>query len=140
MIGWAFLFCTLVGLGVLLRFGERCDRIAVGMVVIYLVAVPFLEAFKIDNWRVGVSIAEVGLFLGFWFLAERTSRGWLTAAAGFQLISVLSFLPPLTNSDLMVWTGVAARYGSWGLVTLTFFAGALEAWGQRRLRLEAKHG
>lgn len=140
MIAWAFLLATLVGLGVLLRFGERADRITVGLVVVYLVAVPFLEPFKVDNWRIGVSVAEVSLFLVFWIMAERTSRGWMTAAAGFQFISVLSFLPPLMQSDLMVWTGVAARYGAWGLVTLTFFAGALEAWGHRRFRLEANHG
>lgn len=140
MIGLAFLLSTFVGLGVLLKFGERADRIAVGLVVVYLVAVPLLEPIKIDNWRVGVLIAEACLFVAFWVMAERTSRGWMTAAAGFQLISVLTFLPPQMRSDLMVWTGVAARYGAWGLVTLTFFAGALEVWGQRRYRLEANHG
>jgi hypothetical protein len=140
VIQLALLALTLAGLILLVWRGQWQERAAAAAVTVYLAATPLLEPIKFLNWRVGVAGAELVLFLIFWGLAEAARRWWLTAAAGFQLIAVLSFLVPIAIPDLFVWTGVAVRYGAWSLITFTLFAGAWEAWADSRFRRELDHG
>ena len=72
------------------------------------------------------------LFVLLWWLAERSDRWWLTAAAGFQLIAVLSFSIPFIASGTLVLTGVAARFGAWVLITICFFVGVVEVRARRK--------
>lgn len=127
MIAAILLAVSLVGLGLLALHGGRYERIAVVAFIAYLVIVPLATSIRIDNWRIGVAGLEVVLFGLLWWLAERSDRWWLTAAAGFQLIAVLSFSIPFIAPGTLVWTGVAARIGAWVLITLCFFVGVLEA-------------
>lgn len=141
MISAVILAATLLALALLWWFGGRGERWAVAAVGVYLVAVPMVAPIEIQNWRVGVAGAETVLFLVFWFLAERTNRWWLTAAAGFQLISVLTFVVSAFGGDYLVLTGFAARMAAWVLVTFTFVFGAWEAWAAERLKkMESSHG
>lgn len=137
MIGALFLLATALGLLALVSLGDAGDRWMVLAVVVSLALTPLLESWQYDNIRVGVAVVEIGFFGVLWLFAERTNRAWATAAAGFQLVSVLSFVPAAVGAESFVWSGVALRYGAWGLITLTFFGGGLECWAERRLRREA---
>lgn len=138
MIGAAFLAATAVGLLLLLVFGDRSDRWMVVAIVATLAIASVVEPLRYGTVRIGIAAVELSFFILLWVYAERTNRAWATAAAGFQLISVLSFTPVLLGASPFVWTGVALRYGAWGLITLTYIGGALECWAERRLRREAK--
>jgi hypothetical protein len=132
---------TVLALGLMSLLGRVPERIAVVAILTYLVAVPLLEDLKIGELRLGVAIAEFALFLFLWALAERFSRWWLTAAAGFQLISVLSFAVPLFFDQVfLVWTGVAARLGAWSLVVIALFFAAFEAWARDRASKDTPNG
>lgn len=141
IISLVILGLTILALGLMSLLGRTPERIAGAAVVIYLVAVPLVEGLKIGELRLGVAMAEFALFLLFWALSERFSRWWLTAAAGFQLISVLSFVTPLFFDQLfLVWTGVAIRLGAWSLVVIALFFAAYEAWTLGRGNKDPSNG
>ncbi len=123
---------TLLGLALLALNGGRYERIAVAALAVYMVVVPLATPIRIENWRVGVAALEVVLFVLLWWLAERSNRWWLTAAAGFQLIAVLSFSIPFIAPGALVLTGVAARFGAWVLITICLFVGVVEVRAGRR--------
>ncbi len=136
MLAFAFLFVTIIGLALLSIFGRRWERIAVACFAAYLIAVPLVENITIVHWRLGVAIVEVLLFLALWGLAERASRWWLTAAAGFQIITLSTFIIPWIAPHNLLWSGVIFRMCAWALITLTFFVGAWESWADRRFKQE----
>ncbi|MGQ3111495.1 MAG: hypothetical protein ACT6RD_03295 [Brevundimonas sp.] len=123
---------SLLGLGLLALNGGRYEKIAAVAFIAYLVVVPLAATIRIENWRIGVAVLEVVLFVLLWWLAERSDRWWLTAAAGFQLIAVLSFSIPFIAPGTLVLTGVAARFGAWVLITICFFVGVVEVRARRR--------
>jgi len=130
------LVVSIVGLVLLAVFGRHWERIAVACFTAYLVAVPLVEDITIEHWRLGVAVVETLLFLVLWLLAERASRWWLTAAAGFQIITLSTFVIPWIAPHNLLWSGVIFRMATWSLITLTFFAGAWEAWADRRFKQE----
>jgi hypothetical protein len=136
MAALLLLILTIAGLACLAWKGDRPERVAALCVLAYLAAVPLLEPLKVLNWRAGVALAELGLFIAFWTLAERSRRWWLTAAGGFQIISLASFALPWIFGGLFTWTGVMLRNAVWVLILFTLFAGAWEAAADRRYRLE----
>lgn len=126
-------------LALLLWAGDWGERTAS---LIYLVAIavtPMVDDLHLQNWRYGVAAVEVAVLIGIWILAEIRERWWLTAAAGFQLIAVLTFLIPwiMPPGLYFVWTEVTIRYAVWLLLVLTFFFGAWEAWAAKRFAREA---
>jgi hypothetical protein len=140
MISLAVLGFTALTVALLAVRGGEPERWAALAVIIYLVAVPALEGVKVGEWRVGVAIAETVLFLALWILAERNARWWLTAAAGFQLISVLTFVAPMFFDHFLVWTGVAIRLGAWILVTFALLFAVYEVSLLHRHRQENRYG
>ena len=119
-------------------FGNRLERAAMLAIAIYLVATPFAAIIQFDSWRSGLLILEVILFLVFWAAAEASNRWWLTAAAGFQLISVISFAMPLLLSDMLVLTGILMRLGAWCLVVIAMGFGVFETRLHRRTAVLAQ--
>lgn len=140
MIAAILLGLSVLGLAMLVLNGGRYERIAVAVFIAYLVIVPIVTPIRIDNWRLGVAVTDLVLFGLLWGLAERSDRWWLTAAAGFQLIAVLSFSIPFIAPGTLVWTGVAARFGAWVLITICFFVGVLEARARRRPIRSSQNG
>lgn len=132
---------TVAGLGLLGRFGEMPERLTVGVVVLASVATPLVQPIAFLNWRLGPAVVDVFLLATLTMLAFRFDRWWLTAAAGFQVISILTFVIPWVTRDqnFFVWTGVTVRLTVWGLLIITFFAGAWEAWAARKYALEGEH-
>lgn len=119
-------------------WGERAASL------VYLVAIavtPLVDHLHLQNWRYGVAGVEVGVLIIVWVLAEVRDRWWLTAAAGFQLIAVLTFVIPwiMPPGHYFVWTEVAIRHAVWLLLVLTFFAGAWESRAAQRFAREANH-
>lgn len=140
MVSLLILGFTVLVVSLLAVRGQEPERWAALAVIVYLVAVPLLEGVKIGEWRLGVALAETGLFLVLWTLAERHARWWLTAAAGFQFISVLTFVAPVFFDHFLVWTGVAVRLGAWVLVTFTLLFAVYEVSLLHRHRQEPRHG
>lgn len=114
--------------------GNRLERLSIVAIAAYLVLTPFASLIRIENWRVGLLALEASLFLVFWFMAERSNRWWLTAAAGFQLISVVSFALPFLLPNVFVLTGMMFRLGAWALVILAMGFGVYEARVHRKAR------
>lgn len=123
----AFVGLSVLAALALLIFGRRPERAAGLAVLLYLLATPAMQSIAIEGWRLGIAVLELALFLCFWLMAERWNRWWLTAAAGFQLILVLSFVVVLIIPDTYVWSGVVARYAAWCLVLVSMIGGLWEA-------------
>ena len=141
MLSLALLAANLFAFALILRHGETWDRLAVLMLVAAIIATPLVQDIHLGNSRVGVAAVDVGLFLSLWVLSERADRWWLTAAAGFQLISIGTFLIPWIIPDTyLVRTGVTVRLLAWGLVSIALLFGAWETWAARRFAKEASHG
>jgi hypothetical protein len=133
----AIILVTLAGVLALLRFGEWEERAVAVMVVALLVLVRLVEPFQIGSWRAGVAGLEVCFLIATLWLAYARDRWWLTALAGFQLISVLTHvIPLLAYGRHFVWTAVTIRLEVWLLICITFFVGAWEAWAARRFARE----
>jgi hypothetical protein len=128
---------TLAGVLALLRFGEREERAVAVMVLALLVLVRVVQPIQIGTWRAGVAGLEAAFLVAILILASRKDRWWLTALAGFQLISLLTHVVPLiAQNRYFTWTAVTIRLEVWLLICITFFAGAWEAWAARRFARE----
>ena len=125
----------------LMRFGDWGERTASLTYLAAIAVTPLVDDLHLQNWRYGVAGVEVGVLIVVWVLAEIRERWWLTAAAGFQLIAVLTFLIPwiMPPGAYFVWTEVTIRHAVWLLLVLTFFAGAWESRAARRFAREANH-
>lgn len=127
---------TLLGVLALWRFGDWVERLVGTVVIALLVLVQLVEPFQINNWRAGVAGLELAFLIVVWTLVYHRDRWWLTALTGFQLISVLTHVTTLLAPHHFVWTAVTIRLGVWLLICVTFFAGAWEAWADRRFARE----
>lgn len=137
MVTNAIIIVTLCGVLALLRFGAWEERLIGVMVLALLVLVRVVEPIKIDSWRAGVAGLELAFLLVILWLVYTRDRWWLTALAGFQLISVLTHLVPLlAYGKHFIWTAVTIRLEVWLLICISFFAGAWEAWAARRFARE----
>lgn len=135
MIALFFLCLTALGLLALVVFGGWPERLIALLVLVNILATPLLEPVQIGQWRAGLAVLEVALFVAMWVVVEIRARWWLTAAAGFQFIAVLSHLVALTGA-YFIWTAVSARIGAAALLSLTFLFGAWEARAARRFARE----
>ncbi|RZJ19136.1 MAG: hypothetical protein EON91_02765 [Brevundimonas sp.] len=135
MITLFFLCLTALGLLALVVVGGWPERVIAVLVLVNILATPLLEPLQIGQWRAGLAALELTLFVAMWIVVEVRGRWWLTAAAGFQLIAVVSHLVSLTGA-YFIWTAVSARIGVAGLLSLTFLFGAWEAWAARRFARE----
>lgn len=139
MLAAYLLLAANVAAGILLlRHGSTVERWAVALVTVFLIATPLLQTFHLGRWRLGIALLEVALFLGFWLLAERGSRWWLVAAAGFQLVAIFTHTIPLLAPEYFEWTQVTIRWVIWVGISATFFVGAWEAWAAERFALEGR--
>lgn len=137
MVTIAIITVTLAGVLALFRFGGWEERVVGGLVLALLVLVRVMEPIQIGAWRVGVAGLEVAFLIAILWLTYARDRWWLTALAGFQLISVLTHVMPLLAAGrYFVWTAVTIRLEVWLLICITFFVGAWEAWAARRFALE----
>lgn len=134
----AIIGLTLFGVIALWRFGAGEERLVGAMVLALLVLVHLVEPIQIGTWRAGVAGLELTFLIAVWTLACLRDRWWLTALAGFQLISVLTHVTVLVAPHHLIWTAVTVRLGVWLLICATFFAGAWEAWAARRFALEGR--
>lgn len=137
MVTIAIISVTLAGVLALFRFGGWEERAVGVMVLALLVLVRFVEPIQIGDWRAGVAGLEIAFLIAILALTYTRDRWWLTALAGFQLISVLTHIVPLLASGRhFVWTAVTIRLEVWLLICITFFVGAWEAWAARRFARE----
>lgn len=133
----ALLAANVLALLLLLLRGERPERIAAVLVIAILVIEPLAYPLRINAWRVGGLLVNLGLFVGLAWLAERWDRWWLIFVGGLQLLLTMTFLMPLMTDEFSVRTGIALRLGIWGAISLIFFVGVWEASAARRFAQEA---
>ncbi|WP_420479994.1 hypothetical protein [Brevundimonas sp. FT23028] len=133
----AITLLTLAGVLALLRFGDREERIIAGVVLALLVLVRVVDPVQINGWKAGVAGLETAFLIVILWLTCVCDRWWLTALAGFQLISLLTHVVPLLNDGrYLLWTAITIRLEVWVLICITFFVGAWEAWAARRFARE----
>lgn len=134
----ALLTANLIALALLLRFGGGEDRLGAAVFAAALVTTPFVDHILLGSWKAGAASVDAFMLIGFWILAERYNRWWLSMAAGFQLIAVITFIIPwLQPGAYFIWTGVTLRIGVWLLLSFTLLIGAWEAWAAQRFAKEA---
>ena len=138
MSAFILIAANLIAAALLLRYGAAVERWCVLLVAAYMAANPIAELWHFGDWRAGTAVLELLLFAGFWFLAERGRRWWLVAAAGSQLVVALTHIIPLIAPDYFLWTQVTVRLIVWIVISLTFFAGVLEASADRRFAQEGE--
>ena len=89
--------CQLVLVGLILRWGSLWDRW--GAIIFLVVAWSGLVASQLQLSNI-LQIAfglTLVLFLAMWFLAEKARRWWMIGMAGFQLMSLMSYLAPANS-------------------------------------------
>ena len=126
---------NLIGGLAVLKWGEINERAIIGVMAVYIFAVPLLEPFEIESIRIGVFGAEVILFACLFVATGRVARWWLIMAAGAQLIAVISHLVPLFVTDLYIWTSVSVRRFAGCVISLSLLLGAWETWARRVVAL-----
>lgn len=134
----AIIGLTLTAVIALWRFGAWEERVVGAMVLALLGLVHIVEPLQIGVWRAGVAGLELCFLIAVGWLLYLRDRWWLTALAGFQLISVLTHVTALVAPHHSIWTAVTVRLGVWILICITFFAGAWEAWADRRFAQEGR--
>lgn len=102
---WLLLSLDLILLGLILRWGQAWDRAGALMFLTVLAIGLGLKLAGLPGLSLWIFIADLGLFLVFWHLAERGVRWWLVAFAGSQLMAVLGFL-----GAVMVWHRLQPAY------------------------------
>lgn len=87
----------LVLVSLIIGRGTHWDRVAAGvfLAVAWLGLVASLMALS-NILSIAFWMAVV-LFLALWFCAEKGRRWWMIGMAGFQLMSLMSYLAPLNN-------------------------------------------
>lgn len=130
------LAANLAAVLLLLWRGDRPERIAAALILGLLILEPLAYPLRINAWRVGGLLVNVGFFIGLAWLAERWDRWWLIFAAAVELLLAMTFVMPLMTDEFSVRTGIAVRLGLWGIISLILFAGAWEAWAARRFARE----
>ena len=133
----AIIVVTLAGVLALFRFGGWEERAVGVMVLLLLILVRVVEPIQIGTLRAGVAGLEIAFLFAILWLTYVRDRWWLTALAGFQLISVLTHVVPvLAAGRHFAWTAITIRLEVWLLICITFFFGAWEAWAARRFARE----
>lgn len=138
MLNILLLVANAVGLFLLFLKGERPERIAAMLVLLTVLAEPFVQNYQIGNWRIGIVLVNGALLAGLWILSEIANRWWLVFATALQLVLVLSALMPLMTREFIVDTGVAVRLALWAVIILVLFMGVWEASAARRFAREAR--
>lgn len=103
------------------------ERIAAILIFAYWAVCFLIVKLDAPLAQNGFGMADLGLFLAFWALAEWRPRWWLTAAAGFQLVAVITHTLPWFFPEAFLWAAVTIRLGSWVLVLLACYTSAWEA-------------
>lgn len=119
-------FVSFVTLGLLLVFGRQAERIAGVALLVAMVGTPFVDHLHVGEFRYGVAILAVGLFVTLIVLALRTDRWWLIAATGVQLLSIGLWAATLLG-DLQIWGAVTVRIVIWWQLMLLALFGIWEA-------------
>ena len=140
MAGLILTVITLFGVLALFLHGDWEERLVGVLVLIMLVLTPVVAPFELDSWRAGIAALEAVFLISILALAYTRDRWWLTALAGFQLVSLLThFVALIAAGRYFVWTAVTIRLEVWLFVCITLFAGAWEAWAARRFAREGAH-
>lgn len=132
----ALLAANLIAVLLLTWRGDWPERLAALLVLALLALEPLAFSLKVEAWRVGGLLVNLGFLIGLVWLAERWDRWWLVFAAALQLLLFMTFIMPLMTDEFSVRTGISVRLGLWGGISLLLFAGAWEAWAARRFAQE----
>lgn len=80
--------------GLLVLWGSRLDRLGAGLYMLGSCVGIGATLLKVPELFSITFVNTVLLFLIFWQLAERAERWWMVAMAGFQLVSLLTYVVP----------------------------------------------
>lgn len=124
---FVLLLFSLGALALLWWKGRTPERIASAAFVIAMFGTPLVEGYVMAGIRVGVAGLAIGLATTLTVLALRTTRWWLIAAAGIQVLSIATYGAALVSPDSVVWALVTVRYAVWTLLMMLAVFGAVES-------------
>lgn len=118
--------------GWIVRRGHGWDRLAIGLFGLGAFGTIGASLLKLPYLLYMTFTASVVMFLGFWALAEKAQRWWMVTMAGFQLVSVLTYLVPsyswirLREAFILFhWVLAVAHLGGLAIGVLEIRAGRL---------------
>lgn len=135
MTGWLLFAATLGAVALLVR-SSLPERVAAGLILAYWAASLAVVLLHVQDADLGFALIDFALFVAFWAVAEWRPRWWLTAAAGFQLVAVVTHTLPWFFPEAFLWAAITIRLASWGLVLAACYSGAWEARLDRRHSLQ----
>ena len=118
--------------GGVIAVAQRRRRVEPGPGRPYAPAAWALRDYSWPNLQLGAFAADILMF-GFLFgLALRTEKYWPLAAAGFQLLAVMTHLAKMADRNVQQWAYMSAQV-IWTYLVMTALAvGAWNAWRARR--------
>ena len=122
---------TLAICGFALWKGGREERLASAA---FLVSIAVTLLFRDQRWPAlqrGAFVADSALLVTFFVMAMRTSRFWPLAAAGFQLLAVMTHVAKMIDPALQQWAYITAGVIWTYLVLVTIAIGTWNAWRGR---------
>jgi hypothetical protein len=129
---WLAVLATVMVCGGALWKGAAEER-ATGAAI--LVAIAATRGLRDYSWPVlqrGDFIADTLLFLFLFVMAMRTRKYWPLAAAGFQLLAVMTHIGKMLDPAVQQWAYLTAQIIWTWLVMGALAVGALNAWRAQR--------
>ena len=91
--------CQLVLVGLILRRGSIWDQLAAGTFLAVAWGGLIASFLQLSNILQIAFWMAVILFVVMWFCAEKARRWWMIGMAGFQLMSLMTYLAPVNQWD-----------------------------------------
>jgi hypothetical protein len=114
--------------------GDEEERLTGLALAFAAIAAPFLKDHSWHGIQWGVLTVDVAFFLLILVIAFRSTKFWPLAAAGFQLLGLLTHAAIVLDSGVRAWAYVTAGV-IWSYLILTALGvGTWNAWRARRQR------
>lgn len=127
--GLAFLFSVC---GLALWAGRRTERAGAAILLLGWAASVLLRTHHWSELQSGVLIVDGAMFVALLILALRSDRFWPLAAAGFQLLGVITHGARLLDRHVGAWAYITAGVIWSYLVILALAVGTYNRWRERR--------
>jgi hypothetical protein len=112
--------------------GDEDERLAGAALAIADIATPFLKDHRWLGPQWGVFAVDMAFFALIVVIAFRTTKYWPIAAAGFQLLGLLTHAAMLIDKGVRAWAYVTAGVIWSYLILIALGVGTWNVWQARR--------
>jgi hypothetical protein len=129
---WLGITLTLLVCGFAIWRGGWEERTAGTAALLSTAITVLLRDNSWPNLQLAAFIADGLLFVVFLILALRTEKYWPLAAAGFQLLAVLTHMAKLVDTQLQQWAYITAQVIWTYLILIAIVTGTVNSVRRRR--------